>query len=225
MDTPLSAIEIRVLGALIEKQITVPESYPLSLNSTVTACNQKSNRYPVVNYSEDSVTAALDSLRRRQLVRQILEGSGRVSKYAHVFNQALKLDRAEVAVLCVLMLRGPQTTGEIRGRTGRLYEFKDLAEVEQTLASLEQREEGPLARRLPRQPGTKESRTAHLLSGEPPDESVAPTIEHEGRATPPTGGAADDEDRVQTIEDDIRDLRHELEALREQFMTFRKQFE
>lgn len=222
MEPTLNAIEVRVLSSLIEKQITTPEYYPLSLNALVNACNQKSNREPVVNYGEEAVEKALDSLRAKQLSRVIMEGSGRVPKYAHVFNQALRLTRPQVAVLCVLMLRGAQTIGEIRGRTGRIHEFKDLEEVEEVIRELQEREECPLVCKLARQTGFKEPRYAHLLAGTPPAEADAP-MGASGIA--PDAHPDGKEERLAGLEEEVRTLRQELADLRRQFNEFRKQFE
>jgi len=219
MELPLNPIEVRILGALVEKQITTPEYYPLSLNALVNACNQKSNREPVMNLGEENVEATLDRLRGKQLVRMIIEDTGRVPKYAHALTQALKLTRPQVAALCVLMLRGPQTTGEIRGRSGRLHDFQGLTEVEQALAELAEREGGALVVRLPRQAGFKEVRYAHLLAGPPPPEAP--------RAMPETAraGALSDDGRWDKLEEEIRQLRQELQGLSAQFAAFKKQFE
>ena len=144
MEPLLSEVEVRVLGALIEKQITTPEYYPLTLNALTAACNQKSNRAPVVDFDEKTVVRALESLRDKELTRMLSGAEMRVPKYYHLFTETLGFTPPEVGVLCVLMLRGPQTVGEIRGRSGRLYEFADLAEVEQALQGLIEREGGPI---------------------------------------------------------------------------------
>src|SRR5438132_7636012 len=164
MDT-LNDIEVRVLGALIEKEITTPDYYPLSLNALVAACNQSSNRNPVVHFDEDTVARAADSLREKKLVHLVDRGESRVTKYRHVLYEAMNMGRPAIAVMCVLMLRGPQTIGEIRTRSNRLYDFSSLEEVEITLNSL-MSGDPPLIVRLPRQSGQKEVRYAHLLSRE-----------------------------------------------------------
>src|SRR6058998_2709542 len=161
----LNDTEVRVLGALIEKEITTPDYYPLSLNALMTACNQSSNRNPVVHFDEDTVARAADSLREKKLVHLVDRSESRVSKYRHVLYEAMNLSRPGIAVMCVLMLRGPQTVGEIRTRSNRLYDFSSLEEVETTLNSLISASP-PLIIRLPRQTGLKEVRYAHLLSGE-----------------------------------------------------------
>src|ERR1044072_6711483 len=161
----LDNVEVRVLGSLIEKQLTTPEYYPLTLNALTHACNQISNRDPVVAFDEKQVVRALESLREKNLAYIFYGSESRVPKEKHVVPEVLDLTPPQVALMCVLMLRGPQTVGELRSRTGRLYEFKELAEVEATLEELIKSEAQPLVMRLPRQPGRKESRYAHLLAG------------------------------------------------------------
>ena len=219
MDQILTQVEVRVLGSLIEKEITTPEYYPLTLNALVNACNQISNRDPVVSFDERTVARALESLREKKLAWMVT-GVGRVPKYEHRFTEALKLAEQELAVLCVLMLRGPQTVGEIRGRTGRLYEFRELEEVELTLQAL-MTAEPPLAVKLPRQPGTKESRYAHLLAGEVQVEEreVAPRLE------PVTLEVRQENERIAKLEEDLARVRSELVELKRQFVDFKKQFE
>ena len=165
MDHTFSDTEVRVLGSLIEKEITTPDYYPLSLNALVAACNQSSNRNPVMHLDEAAVARATESLRERKMVHQVERSEGRVTRYRHVLYEAMNLGRPAIAVMCVLMLRGPQTVGEIRTRSNRLYDFSSLEEVETTLNSL-MSGESPLVVRLPRQTGQKEVRYAHLLSGE-----------------------------------------------------------
>jgi uncharacterized protein YceH (UPF0502 family) len=219
LDQILTQVEVRVLGSLIEKEITTPEYYPLTLNALVNACNQLSNRDPVVSFDERTVARALESLREKKLAWMVT-GIGRVPKYEHNFSEALKLAEQELAVLCVLMLRGPQTVGEIRGRTGRLYEFKELEEVELTLQAL-MTAEPPLAVKLPRQPGTKESRYAHLLAGEVQVEEreVAPRLE------PATLEVRQENERIAKLEEELAHVRGELAELKQQFVDFKKQFE
>ncbi len=218
----LSAEEVRVVGALIEKQVTTPEYYPLTLNALRQACNQLSNREPVVAFDERTVVWALESLRDRKLVRVVTTADGRVPKYRHVLDEALGLKSPEMAVMCVLMLRGPQTVGEIRTRTERLYPFSALSFVETTLEDLMTRDV-PLVVKLPRQSGRKESRYAHLLGGE-----VQVPAEAEG--APPRASAAardgrGDAERVGRLEDELKAVRAELAELREQFAEFKRQFE
>src|ERR671920_268202 len=166
MSTILTDIETRVLGSLIEKQVTTPEYYPLTLNALTLACNQKNNRNPVTTYSEQQVADALESLREKNLTYVFYGSTSRVPKYKHVMPEVMHLNHAETALMCVLMLRGAQTPGELRGSASRLHEFSSLEEVEETLNGLISREPEPLVARLPRQPGQKEGRFAHLLSGE-----------------------------------------------------------
>lgn len=217
----LNAAEVRVLGALVEKAVTTPEYYPLSLNALVNACNQSSNRAPVVSYGEPTVLGAVESLRDNKLVFVFEGATSRVAKYGQKLADTLGLSAAQIAALCVLMLRGPQTVGEIRGRSGRLYEFAGLDEVESALQGLAARAPAPLVQRLPRQPGYKESRYAHLLAGPPetiPTESV-PVVE-----TPASTGRPDD-GRVAGLEGKVEGLRRELAELKTQFAEFRKQLE
>ena len=217
----LNDVEVRVLGSLIEKQITTPEYYPLTLNALTHACNQISNRDPVVAYDEKAVVRALESLREKNLAYIFYGSESRVPKYKHVVPEVLHLTPPQVALMCVLMLRGPQTVGELRGRTNRLYEFTELAEVEATLEELIQHELQPLVARLPRQPGRKESRYAHLLSGpvEVEAQEVAPRPEAARREV-----LAENE-KVARLEAEVEALRLEVAELRQQFDDFRKQFE
>src|SRR5215212_9512698 len=166
MPTILTDIEARVLGALVEKQLTTPEYYPLTLNALTLACNQKNNRYPVTAYSENEVAQAVESLREKNLVYIFYGSTSRVPKYKHVVPEVLHLTPGETALMCVLLLRGPQTPGELRGNAARMHEFAGLDEIEQTLAGLISREPEPLVARLPRQAGQKEVRFGHLLSGD-----------------------------------------------------------
>ena len=211
----LSEVEARVIGSLIEKQLTTPEYYPLTLNGLVAACNQKSNREPVVSYDDDTVNKTLDHLRQKNLVYVFYGSTSRVPKYKHMFQDFFKLEPSEVAVLCVLMLRGAQTLGEIRERSRRLYEFKDFGDANETLDALINRDE-PLVIKLERQPGQKESRYAHLLCGE----VIQPTITH----TTVSEKVADNE-RVEKLETELENLRIEFETFRQEFADFKKQFE
>ena len=172
---PLNDIDVRVLGSLVEKDLTTPEYYPLSLNALVNACNQTSNRDPVVKYDEPTVKSAVDRLRKYSLVRSIQRADARVMKYMHLMRDAMSLEPPELAAMCVLMLRGPQTVGEIRTRSGRLFEFPSLEEVEATLDTLMTRAE-PLVARLPRQPGQKEARFSQLLGGGAPAAAAAAPV-------------------------------------------------
>jgi hypothetical protein len=216
----LGAEEARVVGALIEKQVTTPEYYPLTMNALVNACNQISNRDPVVSYDERTVAHAIETLRAKGLAREVRTADGRVPKYRQVLEEALNLTRAELAVVCVLLLRGPQTAGELRARTERLYPFSDISFVESTLEGLAAREPRPLVVKLPRQTGHKESRYAHLLSGEVRVEEAEARVESAARAARPGG-----DERVGQLEAEVAALRQELAELRGQFAEFRKQFE
>ena len=222
MDALLNGVEIRVLGALIEKQITTPDYYPLTLNALTAACNQKSNRHPVVEFDEKAVARTLEELRDKGLARMVSGAEMRVPKYYHLFTEKLGLAAAEVAALCVLMLRGPQTVGEIRGRTGRMHEFAGLDEVESTLQTLMDRETGPLVVQLPRQPGRKESRYAHLLAGEP---EIPEEEEGEPHLEQATLEVRAENERIARLEAETGELRQELEALKEAFARFTSQFE
>lgn len=204
----LSAAEARVLGSLMEKEATTPEYYPLSLNALQNACNQKSNREPVMSLDEDDVRQAMHGLEAKGLAGKAQAAEGRVPKYEHRLGEAFNLSRAEGALLCVLLLRGPQTPGELRGRTERMHNFGEIAEVLAGLEKLMQREP-PLAAVLPRQPGTKESRYAHLLSG--PVEATMATV---GEPGPEERGATRDE-RITQLESSLAELRGEVAALRQ----------
>ena len=209
----LNDVEVRVLGSLIEKQLTTPEYYPLTLNALTHACNQISNRDPVVAYDEKQVVRALESLREKNLAYIFYGSESRVPKYKHVVPEVLHLTPPETAIVCVLMLRGPQTPGELRGNASRLFDFAGLDEVEQTLAGLITHEPDQLVVRLARQPGQKEVRFAHLLSGAPVEiaaEPLAPAAPMSSR---------------QTLEQKVDALAAEVEKLRLQFDEFRKQFE
>jgi len=214
MNILLTDNEVRVLGSLMEKSMTTPEYYPLSLNALTNACNQKSNREPVVSFDETTVVRALDSLRENQLV--VLSASSRVPKYAEVFVDTRKLVKREAALLMVLMLRGPQTVGELRGRTERVYPFEDLAEVEATLDELA---ESGYVTKLPRMAGRKESRYAHLLSGEVEAETEAPRPENA------TILVRRENDRILELEEELQNLREDFNALQAEFEKFRKEFE
>jgi uncharacterized protein YceH (UPF0502 family) len=208
--TVLTEIEARVLGSLIEKQVTTPEYYPLTLNALTLACNQKNNRHPVTAYTENQVSQALDSLREKNLAYVFYGSTSRVPKYKHVMPEVMHLNPAEIALMCVLMLRGAQTLGELRGNAARLHEFSGLEEVEQTLNGLISLDSEPLVARLPRQPGQKEGRFAHLLSGEVDVDALPAET-----PAPRRGG----------LEQRVDALAAEVEKLKEQFEQFRKQFE
>jgi uncharacterized protein YceH (UPF0502 family) len=199
--TDLTPEEVRVLGALLEKEATTPEYYPLTLNSLVAACNQKSNRFPVMELGEGDAHLAIDGLKARGMAAEIF-GNGRVSKYAQRFTEKLNLGRRESAILCVLLLRGPQTLGEIKGRTERVYEFADLEEVEMVLQKLAAREEGSLAQKLAAAPGMKEPRWAQTLGG---------PVELSSHAAVREGGGSD---RLAALEAEVSKLREEVAELR-----------
>jgi uncharacterized protein len=219
MEIILTEIEARVLGALVEKDITTPDYYPLSLNALVNACNQKNNREPVMNLEEGAVRDALNTLRDHELAGPASGADSRVTKYEHRLQETFNFSRGETAVLCVLLLRGPQTPGELRGRTERMHQFEDLDAVQSSLQKLMQREPALVAV-LPRQPGTKESRYAHLLSGEvKATELLAPP-----RVSSPPRYSADD-DRVSRLEETVAALQNEVNELKQQLAQFRKQFE
>ena len=215
MTTVLTEIETRVLGSLIEKQVTTPEYYPLTLNALTLACNQKNNRHPVTAFTENQVSEALESLREKNLTYVFYGSTSRVPKYKHVMPEVMHLNAAEMALMCVLMLRGAQTLGELRGNAARLHEFSSLEEIEQTLNELISRDMEPLVVRLPRQPGQKEGRFAHLLSGEIDVEALA-AAEIERAPTPRRSSA---------LEEKVDALATEVEKLKEQFEQFRRQFE
>jgi uncharacterized protein YceH (UPF0502 family) len=217
---PLNEVEVRVVGALVEKQVTTPEYYPLTLNALVNACNQISNRDPVVDFDEQTVARAVESLRTKNLVYVFYGSDSRVPKYKHMLAGVYELSPAELAAMCVLMLRGPQTVGEVRGRTGRLYGFADLAEVETTLDGLARRDE-PLVLKLPRQPGRKEARYAHLLAGVPEVEETRT----EPRLEPAVREVRAENERLARLETEVEALRAEVTQLRQQLDDFRKQFE
>ena len=223
----LTVVEARVLGALIEKEITTPEYYPLSLNALANACNQKSNRDPVMTLDEDAVRAALRSLSEQTLARSAGTDS-RVPKYEHRLNELFNFHRHEIAVLCVLLLRGPQTPGELRTRTDRMYSFEDLDSVHSALHLLMKREP-PLVALLPRQPGTKEARYSHLLSGDPTQAAGVATRPSEPSPAAESGFARLSSPaankRIDQLESELAAVRQELADLRAQFAAFQKQFQ
>jgi len=214
----LTEVECRVLGSLVEKEITTPEYYPLSLNALVNACNQKSNREPAMNLDESAVRQALHSLNEQSLVRSVSAADSRVTKYEHRLQEAFNFYRHEIAILCVLLLRGPQTPGELRARAERMHTFDDLGAVQSSLQHLMKREP-PLVKVLPRQPGTKEVRYAHLLAGDVEVSDARPAFE----ATAASLNA--DGERVAILEEKIAGLQKEIGELRQQFAVFQKQFE
>ena len=218
MDIVLNEIEARVLGALVEKDITTPDYYPLSLNALVNACNQKNNRDPVMNLEEDTVRDALNRLHEHSLAGPARGADSRVTKYEHRLQETFNFSRGETAVLCVLLLRGPQTPGELRGRTERMHRFEDLDAVQSSLQKLMQRE-SPLVVVLPRQPGTKESRYAHLLCGE---------VEAGELALPrmvSTASSSGETERLSRLDEAVGALQNEVSEIKQQLAKFLKQFE
>lgn len=219
MDVILNGIEQRVLGSLIEKEMTTPEYYPLSLNALVNACNQKSNRDPVLCLDEDEVIKALDSLRFKQFA--LLSGmGGRVAKYRHALVEKFRFSPPELAMICELLVRGPQTVGELRTRGERMHEFAELSEVEAVLEELMERTP-PMVTKLPRQPGRKEPRYCHLFAGEP-DLSVI-----EGQAPAEAGKASRgaESEKIAKLEEELAELRQEVSTLRQTVAEFKKSFE
>lgn len=211
-DLQLSAVEARIVGALMEKESTTPDYYPLSLNALINACNQKSNREPVMELNENTVRDALEALRDKRLAGPTSSADSRVTKYEHRMQEVFNFTRGESALICVLLLRGPQTPGELRGRTERVHRFEELSDVQSTLQRLMQRTP-VLVAMLPRQPGTKEARYTHLFSGSV--ESVAATA----MVTSPM------QEANPQLEEEVRALRGEVEELKRQFAEFRRQFE
>jgi uncharacterized protein YceH (UPF0502 family) len=214
----LSEVETRVLGSLVEKELTTPDYYPLSLNALLNACNQKSNRDPVMNLNENAVSQALRSLDKEGLAGRADGMDNRVTKFEHRLQEAFNFDRREIAILCELLLRGPQTPGELRSRADRMHPFDDLGQVQSTLQRLAQREP-PLVKMLPRQPGTKESRYAHLLSGDvqiqAPEATPEADVSHSNA----------DGERIARLENELSALQNEVANLKQQLAEFRKQFE
>ena len=218
MELRLTATEVRVLGSLIEKDITTPEYYPLSLNALVNACNQKSNRDPVMQLDEDAVRDALEGLQQQRMAGPARGADSRVTKYEQRLQEVFNFTRPEIAVLCVLLLRGPQTPGELRGRAERIHRFGALEDVQSALQKLMQREP-PLAKILPRQPGTKESRYAHLLAGD------VVVVEGPSPVGAPVEPNTADAERVARLEEEVAALRREFSEIKDQLERFRKQFE
>ena len=214
VEPQLNEIEVRVLGALVEKSVTTPDNYPLSLNALVNACNQKSNRYPVMELDSATVGQALASLREKALTRIVMGGDSRVPKYQHYFEESYHLTQAEAAILCELMLRGPQTVGELRGHVERFNVSLSLPEAEGVMHGLLTRPE-PLVMQLPRAAGRRDVRFAHLLAGEP-------SVEEEAE---PAAPRLPRDERLANLEEEVASLRGELDELREEFAVFKRQFE
>lgn len=220
MQLDLTPEEARVLGALIEKELTTPDYYPLTLNALVNACNQKSNRDPVVQYNDSVVLSAVDRLRDRRFAVEVRGSDSRVPKYEQRIGKFLGLGTPQVSVLAVLLLRGPQTLGELRARTGRMFAFESMDDVSAALDALAEVEDHPLVMRLPLQPGRKEARYAHLLSGEP---EIADQPDS-GTYVPAAVSPAQTE-IIEQLTADVAELKAELQAIREEFAQFRSQFE
>jgi uncharacterized protein YceH (UPF0502 family) len=214
MDNPLDVVGVRVLASLIEKEITTPDNYPLTLNALIAACNQTTNREPVLALDATTVSNSLDDLIRRALVRAVHRSDSRAKRYRQTLSESMKLHAAETAVMCVLMLRGAQTAGEIRTRAARLFDFNELGQVEITLQSLMTLSR-PLVAQLPRRPGKKEIRYAHLLSGEPQENAADQSaLEDVGELS-----------RVDALEQTVASLRAELAELRARFEEFARAFQ
>lgn len=221
MDYLLDPNEVRVFGALIEKQIATPDYYPLTFNSLLTACNQKTARNPVTDYDEKEVTTAIDGLREKGFAVQINIAGSRAEKYRHRMDSFAELDEKEIALICVLMLRGAQTIGELRQRTERLYAFSDLAETEESLKGLMEREDPePLVAELPKEPGRKEKRYVHLFSDITANISTSETI-----ITLPRSSPSQVQEKVETLESVVKELQAEIKLLKEQFESFKQQFD
>jgi len=218
VDILLNEVESRVLGSLIEKELTTPDYYPLSLNALVNACNQKSNRDPYMNLDEDAVREALRGLNQKELAGPADNMESRVKKYEHRLQEAFNFTRHEIAILCELLLRGPQTPGELRSRADRMHRFDDLGIVQSTLQRLMKREP-PLVKLLPRQPGTKEARYAHLLSGD------VESWEREPEPRPIVISGSSMGEQITRLEGEVAVLQKEVADLKQQFADFRKQFE
>ena len=214
----LNENEARILGSLVEKQLTTPEYYPLTLNALVNACNQKNNREPVMSLGEGAVSTSVELLRDRNLIYVFYGSTSRVPKYKHMLPSVYELEPSETAVMAVLLLRGPQTLGELRTRTERMHNFAGLGEVQETLDGLSRREE-PLVVKLPVLPGQKEARFAHTLSGEIDVEALSAA--HPTRSAQTSASA----DRIAKLEEEVTRLREEVESLKTTFEEFRKQFE
>lgn len=221
MPVILNDYELRVIGALVEKQIATPDYYPMTLNALVNACNQKNHRDPVVSYDEATVVRALDSLREKKLAYTFHGSDSRVPKYGHLFSKGYELNEAETAVMTVLALRGPQTPGELRSRTAHLHNFENLPEVETTLQNLSLRDQA-LVIKLPRLSGSRESRFAHLLGGDINVEELAATME---KADATASASRGSNERVAKLEEEVAILRQGLTDLKQQFAEFKKQFE
>jgi uncharacterized protein YceH (UPF0502 family) len=217
MDLLLEDTEVRVLGCLLEKEMATPEYYPLSLNALLNACNQKTNRHPVLSLEDHDVARAVEGLKEKKLVLQ--SDVSRVPKYEHHLQRHFDLERGEAAILCLLLLRGPQTPGELRGRSDRLFNFETADEVADTLQNLQ---ELSLVRKMARQPGQKECRYTHLLAGEPIEDDGAV---NPARVEPAMAAVREENQRLATLEKELADLRQDFDALRQAFLDFKHQFD
>jgi len=222
VDILLNKVEVRVLGSLVEKDVITPEYYPLSLNALVNACNQKNNRDPVMSLTEDDVRQAIHGLQEKHLAGLATSGEDRVTKYEHRLQEVFNLTRGENAIFCVLLLRGPQTPGELRGRSERMHSFEDLTDLQSALQSLIRRDP-PLIEVLPRQPGTKEARYAHLLSGNV-EPKTGVDVDTAQIASSGVASLADSQ-RITHLENEVATLQREVADLKQQLMAFRKEFE
>ena len=217
----ITDVEARVLGCLVEKSITTPDYYPMTLNALTLACNQKSNRHPVVAYEETTVVRALDGLREKKLAWMVHAAGSRVPKYEHRLAETLPLPPDQLAVLCLLLLRGPQTAGELKGRSGRLHLFNTNAEVEVCLHQLSAQEEGPLVTRLPLRPGAREHRYQHVLCGEPEISEASVEVGPE----PARRTVAAENERLDSLAEEVAALKEAMASLRAEFAEFKAQFE
>lgn len=221
-DKPLNAIEVRILGCLIEKELTTPEYYPLTLNALTNACNQKNNREPVVSFEESTVVRGLEGLRDKKLVITVRGAGYRVPKYKHGVIDTFNLTRQESSTLCLLLLRGPQTIGEVRGRTGPMYHFEALQDVQSTLDGLMANDHRhSLIMKLPRHTGQKEVRYMHLLAGVPDSQEPEETARPEAARLQVLA----ENERIALLEEEVKTMKKTVELLQEQFTTFKKQFE
>lgn len=215
MDALLNAVECRVLACLIEKEITTPEYYPLSLHALQAACNQKSNRDPVVEFDEKTIARALEDLRSRHLAWEVAAAGGRTPKYKHDFLSRFAVGPDDLSVLCELMLRGPQTAGELRARAGRMHAFADVAAVDRTLQALAERPDGALVARLPLSPGMREVRYAHLLCGE----AAAPAVDPSVPPAPAMAAVRAENERIAALEQSVAELRAEMDVLKQKLAS------
>jgi len=216
----LNDVEIRVLGSLVEKELTTPDYYPLTLNALTNACNQKSNRNPVLVLDETTVVRGLDGLLSKGMATRIHKADSRTPKYQHTLYEKMDLTRAEISILCELMLRGPQTVGELRSRAGRMSQFDSLEETETVLTGLIEREQA-LVMKLPRMAGRKERRYMHLLAGKPQMDEAVSALKPEAA----TVQVQAENERISKLEEELTSLRREVETLKRNFMDFRSQFE